>query len=120
MVTRPKAKMIHTEAEVFTQRCIRIIEEAGDNEDLDSEQRNTANSNTIAILGLRPSLWEKYKGRGKSVQNMSQRLLSAILCCSRWRISNTHQEEGSRNHSARTTQNTSLRTCVVELCKHTD
>lgn len=107
--------MIHTEAEVFTQRCIRIIEEVGDNEDLDSEQRNTASSDTIALLGLRLSLWEKYKGRGKSVQNMSQRLLSAIPHCSRWRISNTYQEEGSRNHSARTAQNTSLRTSEVEL-----
>lgn len=36
--------MIDTEAEVFTQRCITAKEEVGDNEDLDSEQRNTANS----------------------------------------------------------------------------
>jgi len=36
--------MIHTEAEVFTHRSIRTKEEVGDKEDLDSEQRHTANS----------------------------------------------------------------------------
>lgn len=50
---------------------------------------------------------------------MGQRLLSAILCCSRWRVSGTYQEEGSRNRSARTAQETSLRTFEAEPCEHT-